>query len=323
MVKAKDGPAKKIITILIPVYNEEEVLDQLIDRLEDLKDSNRSYDFEFLFVNDGSEDQTSEILKRYNKKFSYIHYIDLSRNFGKEIAMLAGFDYAKGDAIVIIDADLQQPPELINEMIKWWEEGYEDVYALRARRKGESRLKEWTSKLYYRILQKIARENIYPGAGDFRLLDKKCIKALRQLRETERYTKGMYEWIGFRKKELTYYANARAAGTSKWSWKELFNLALNGITSYSTAPLRIWSYIGFAISFLTFLFLAYEIGKALLFGSDVSGYPTLIASILFLGGIQLISLGVIGEYLGRVFVETKGRPPYFVREVSNNNEEEV
>lgn len=314
---------QKIITILIPAYNEEEVLDQLINSLEEVKNLNLDYKFEFLFVNDGSEDNTIEILKKYSLNNSHVNYIDLSRNFGKEIAMLAGFDYAKGDAVVIIDADLQQPPELISKMIEWWEKGYEDVYAVREKREGESRLKEWTSNTYYNLLQKLTKENIYPLAGDFRLLDKKCVKALRELRETERYTKGMYGWIGFKKKELTYYANARAAGTTKWRWRELFKLAINGITSYSTVPLRIWSLVGFIISFLTFLVLVYEVGKAIFFGTDVNGYPTLIASILFLGGIQLISLGVIGEYLGRVFIETKGRPPYFVRESSDDNEKEI
>ncbi len=308
---------KQLITILIPAYNEEEVLEQLINRLENVKHSNTHYNFEFLFVNDGSEDRTMQILKKYNSNTSHIRYIDLSRNFGKEIAMLAGFDYAKGDAVVILDADLQQPPELISEMIEWWEKGYEDVYAVRLKREGESRLKEWTSKLYYKLLQKMSSENVYPLAGDFRLLDKKCIEALQGLRETERYTKGMYGWIGFKKKELTYCANGRAAGVTKWSWTQLFKLAINGITSYSTVPLKVWSYVGFIISFLAFFSLAYELGKTIVYGTDVNGYPTMIAAILFLGGIQLISLGFIGEYLGRVFVETKGRPPYFVREKSS------
>lgn len=317
MTVANQEQNKKLITILIPAYNEEEVIEQLINRLENVKDSNSSYEFEFLFVNDGSDDCTLRILKKYNANAHYIRYIDLSRNFGKEIAMLAGFDYAKGDAVVILDADLQQPPELISEMIVWWEKGYDDVYAVRVKREGESRLKEWTSKSYYKLLQKMSNENVYPLAGDFRLLDKKCIEALQELRETERYTKGMYGWIGFKKKELTYYANGRVAGVTKWSWKQLYELAINGITSYSTVPLKIWSYVGFIISLLSFCYLIYEISKTIFFGSNVSGYPTLIAAILFLGGIQLISLGFIGEYLGRVFVETKGRPPYFVREKSS------
>src|SRR5699024_6033428 len=234
-----------------------------------------------------------------------------------ETAMLAGFDHADGDAVIVIDADLQQPPETIAEMIYWWERGYEDVYAIRIKRDGEKQWKKWTSRLYYNLVQKITREKVYAAAGDFRLLDRKCVRALRELRENERYTKGMYGWIGFKKKEIEYTADERAAGETKWKAGDLFKLALDGITSYSTAPLKIWSYAGFFISFIAFLYLAYEIIKTLIHGTNVAGYPTLLASILFLGGIQLISLGVIGEYLGRVFIETKGRPPYFIREMSN------
>ncbi|GAA0485809.1 hypothetical protein IRB23SM22_09490 [Alkalibacterium sp. s-m-22] len=200
MATNNQSQASKLITILIPAYNEQDVLGQLISRLEDVRVSNVLYDFEFLFVNDGSDDETIQLLQKYSERTPYIRYIDLSRNFGKEIAMLAGFDYAKGEAVVILDADLQQPPELIGEMIEWWEKGYEDIYAVRAKRDGESRLKKWTSNAYFNVLQKISSEEVYPLAGDFRLLDRKCVKALQELRETERYTKGMYGWIGFKKK---------------------------------------------------------------------------------------------------------------------------
>ena len=306
----------KHITILIPAYNEEDVLPALLERLERVIAFIPKYTFDYLFVNDGSTDRTLEVSKELSHQYDKIRYIDLSRNFGKETAMLAGFDYAKGDVVVVLDADLQQPPEFIHEMIHWWEKGYDDVYAVRASREGESRLKEWTSKTYYKLIQKMTTEKVYPLAGDFRLLDRKCIEALKQLRENERYTKGMYGWIGFKKKEMTYHADSRAAGETKWKWSSLFKLAVDGLTSYSTVPLKIWSYIGIVISFMSFVFLAYEIGKTLLYGTDVAGYPTLLAAILFLGGIQLISLGVMGEYLGRVFIETKGRPPYFIREQS-------
>lgn len=308
----------KKITILIPAYNEEEVLPQLMERLNKVTRSIPQYAFEYLFINDGSSDQTLEILKKQKIQDSRIRYMDLSRNFGKETAMLAGFDNARGDAVIILDADLQQPPETIPEMIQWWEQGYEDVYAIRKKRDGETRRKEWTSKIFYKVIDKMSPTKVYPQAGDFRLLDRKCIDALKQIRENERYTKGMYGWIGFKKKEIQYVADERAAGVTKWSWSNLFKLAMDGITSYSTVPLKIWSYIGFFISFIAFLFLAFEIGKTFLFGTDVAGYPTLLAAILFLGGIQLISLGVIGEYLGRVFVETKRRPPYFIRETSED-----
>lgn len=308
----------KKITILIPAYNEEEVLPQLMERLNKVTRSIPQYAFEYLFINDGSSDQTLEILKKQKIQDSRIRYMDLSRNFGKETAMLAGFDNARGDAVIILDADLQQPPETIPEMIQWWDQGYEDVYAIRKKRDGETRRKEWTSKIFYKVIDKMSPTKVYPQAGDFRLLDRKCIEALKQIRENERYTKGMYGWIGFKKKEIQYVADERAAGVTKWSWSNLFKLAMDGITSYSTVPLKIWSYIGFFISFIAFLFLAFEIGKTFLFGTDVAGYPTLLAAILFLGGIQLISLGVIGEYLGRVFVETKRRPPYFIRETSED-----
>ncbi len=312
----------KKLSVIIPAYNEEEVLPQLIERLNEVSEHLSKYEFQFLFINDGSSDNTLELLKELNKQDKRMQYVDLSRNFGKETAMLAGFDYATGDGIVILDADLQHPPEVIEEMTDWWEQGYEDVYAVRKKREGETFLKEWTSKAYYQVVQKMTSEKVIPQAGDFRLLDRKCIVALRQLREKERYTKGMYGWIGFKKKEITYFAEERAAGETKWKWSNLFKLAIDGITSYSTVPLKVWSYIGFTISLLAFIFLAVETIKTFLFGTDAAGYPTLLAAILFLGGIQLISLGVIGEYLGRVFVETKGRPAYFIRESSEFDESE-
>ncbi|GEK91421.1 glycosyltransferase family 2 protein [Alkalibacterium kapii] len=309
----------KTISIVIPIYNEAEVLPQLIRRLDDMSKTLSDYNFEFLFINDGSVDMSLERIKDLCKKDARVAYVDLSRNFGKEVAMLAGFDHAKGDAVIVIDGDLQQPPEMISQMVKWWEEGYDDVYAVRLDNEGEGTVKKWFSDMYYKIVQKMTSEKIYPAAGDFRLLDKKCVNALRELRESARYTKGMYGWIGFKKKELTYIADKRAAGTTKWKFTKLFTLAMDGITSYSTIPLKIWSYIGFIISFFSFLFLIIEVAKTLLWGTDAAGYPTLLAGILFLGGIQLISLGVIGEYLGRVFIETKNRPPYFVKEKSKHS----
>ena len=312
----------KQIDLIIPVYNEEEVLPYFMKQIIQTVDQLPNYHFKFLFINDGSTDQSLRLLRSFSEKDERVSYIDLSRNFGKETAMLAGFDHAEGDAVIVIDADLQQPPETIREMLSWWEKGYEDVYAVRVKREGETEWKKWTSKLYYQIVQKMTNDKVYPSAGDFRLLDKKCIHALRELRESERYTKGMYGWIGFKKKEIEYIAEERMAGETKWNLGSLFKLAVDGITSYSTVPLKIWSYVGFSISLISFLYLAYEIVKTLLFGTNVAGYPTLLAAILFLGGIQLISLGVIGEYLGRVFIETKGRPPYFIRETSDPTEAE-
>ena len=230
---------KKLVTILIPAYNEQEVLPQLFNRLEKLAKSQKNYNFEFLYINDGSSDNTMEIIKKESEKDPRISYINLSRNFGKEKAMLAGFDYSKGDAVVIIDADLQDPPELIPEMIKYWEEGYDDVYAKRNSRKGETWLKKSTSRWFYSILEKLSHVEIQRDTGDFRLLDRSALNALKSLRESNRYTKGMFSWIGFKKKEITYDRDPRAAGETKWNYRKLTNLAIEGITSFTTAPLRI------------------------------------------------------------------------------------
>lgn len=305
--------SKKIISILIPVYNEEEMLPLLCERLLFIIESTYNYDWEVLFVNDGSSDTSLNKLYELRKKDSRINFLDLSRNYGKEVAMLAGFDYVTGDCTIIMDADLQHPPELITEMLEWWEKGYDDVYAKRIVRGKESKLRKAFSMLFYKILNKINQTPVQQNVGDFRLLDKKCIKALKQMRESQRYTKGMYSWIGFRKKEIAFEQQDRVAGTSKWNFWKLFNLAVEGITSSSILPLRFASVMGISISFLAFTYMIYVFIRALLFGDPVQGYPTLITVILFLGGIQLLFLGVIGEYLGRIFLETKQRPPYFVQ----------
>jgi len=307
----------KKISILIPTYNEQDVLKHLYKRLQKLADDNENYSFEFMFVNDGSRDETLRIIKDYAKTDKRIAYISLSRNFGKEIAMAAGFDNVTGDATVIIDADLQDPPELIPKMIKLWEKGYDDVYAKRNSRDGETWFKKSSSKLFYRILQKSTNIPIQIDTGDFRLLDRRCIEALKEIRESQRYTKGMFSWIGYQKKEITYARDPRAAGTTKWNYRKLINFAIDGITSFTTAPLRISSILGFVVSIIAFIFIVIIIFKTLLFGEPVAGYPSLMAVILFLGGLQLLSLGIIGEYIGRIFNETKKRPLYFIEEAHN------
>ena len=304
----------KKISILIPAYNEQEVLEPLYHRLGKLANDNKSYEFEFLFINDGSRDKTLQLIKEYAAEDDRVAYVDFSRNFGKEIAMIAGLDYATGDAVVIIDADLQDPPELIPEMIGYWEEGYDDVYAKRKSRAGESWLKKATSKLYYRLLQRATHIEIQQDTGDFRLLDRKCVEALKQLRESQRYTKGMFSWIGFKKKAISYERDPRAAGVTKWNYPKLINFAIDGLTSFTTAPLRISSIMGFIVSFIAFIYIIIIVVRTLLFGIESAGYPSLMAVILFLGGVQLLSLGIIGEYIGRIFNETKGRPLYFVEE---------
>jgi glycosyltransferase involved in cell wall biosynthesis len=302
---------------MIPAYNEEDVLEQLYEKLTFVIEAIPNYDFELLFVNDGSKDRTLEIIKEMRETDHRISYVDLSRNFGKEIGMMAGFDYAKGDAVIIIDADLQDPPELIPEMIKYWEQGYDDVFAKRRSRAGETWMKKWTAKTFYRVLQKITKIPVQENTGDFRLLDRRCIEALRTLRETQRYTKGMFSWIGYNKKEILFDRNPRAAGETKWNYKKLMDLAIEGITSFTTAPLRLSTYFGFTISLCAFIYMMFIIAKTLVIGEMVQGYPSLMTVMLFLGGIQLISLGIIGEYLGKIFTETKHRPLYFVDEYNN------
>jgi len=307
----------KTISVLIPAYNEEPVLDKLFPRLEDLANSNKDYEFEFLFINDGSKDNTLELIKGYSEKDPRVSYLNLSRNFGKEIGMIAGLDHATGDAVVIIDADLQDPPELIPEMIKLWEDGYDDVYAKRKSREGESWFKKFTSKMYYKTLQSVTRIPIQEDTGDFRLLDRRVVEALKQFRESQRNTKAMFSWVGFHKKEILYDRDSRAAGETKWNYIKLVELAIDGITSFTTAPLRISTYAGIAVSILAFIYLVYLVIRTVFLGVDLAGYPSMMAVILFLGGVQLLSLGIIGEYIGRIFNETKQRPLYLIEEYHN------
>ncbi len=304
----------KLITLLIPAYNEQEVLEPLFERLDTLAKSTKHYQFEFLFVNDGSRDDTLEIIKQRAEKDSRISYINLSRNFGKEIAMIAGIDHVKGDAMVILDADLQDPPELIPEMIAYWEEGYDDVYARRNSREGETWVKKRTSSWYYKLLQSSTNIPIQIDTGDFRLLDRRCIDALKQFRESQRNTKAMFSWIGYRKKEIFYDRDPRIAGTTKWNYRKLVNLAIDGITSFTTAPLRIATISGLGISLLAFCYILYLVIRPLFGVPTGAGYSSLMAVILFIGGIQMLFLGIIGEYIGRIFVEVKQRPLYLIEE---------
>jgi glycosyltransferase involved in cell wall biosynthesis len=305
---------RKKISLLIPVYNEQEVLRHLYERISKLAGETPHYDFEFLFVNDGSRDNTLEMIKKYTEDDARISYVNLSRNFGKETAMIAGLDHVTGDATVIIDADLQDPPELVPRMITYWEDGYDDVYARRKSRAGESWFKKATSEVFYKILQKSTSIPIQQDTGDFRLLSKRCVEALKQFRESQRYTKGMFSWIGYKKKEILYDRDARAAGETKWNYAKLTNFAIDGITSFTTAPLRISSVLGVLVSIVAFIYILYLVIRTMFFGTDLAGYPSMMAVILFLGGVQLLSLGVIGEYIGRIFNETKNRPLYLIEE---------
>lgn len=303
----------KTITIIIPCYNEAQSLPLLHAELCKLSESESGYNWEYLFINDGSRDTTIEELGKLHAQDKRCNYVDLSRNYGKEVALLAGFDYATGDCAVIMDADLQHPPQVVHEMLRKWEEGYDDVYARRKSRGKESWLRKRLSLAYYRLLSKSTRIDVLPNVGDFRLLDRRCIDALRQLREQSRYTKGMYCYIGFKKTFVEFETQDRVAGQSSMSYSVLVRLAMEGLTAYTTSPLQWATGIGIIISLISFLYALWVIIKTIVWGDPVAGFPTLIIAILFLGGVQLLSLGIIGEYLGRVFNETKNRPVYFVQ----------
>jgi len=313
----------KKITILVPCYNEEKSLPLLYPELKSLMDSQSAYAWEVLFVNDGSRDNTLAVIKALHVADARIQYVNLSRNFGKENAMLAGFDYATGDCMVIIDADLQDPPSLIPQMLAYWEQGFDDVYARRADRGRESWLRKRFSLLFYKILDHSTRFDVLQNVGDFRLLDRRCIEALRQMRESERYTKGMFCWIGFNKKEIVFNRADRVAGESNWSFWSLFNLAIEGITSFTTAPLRFATVCGIIVAFVAFCLMLFYGVKTLLWGDPVQGFTTLIVVTLFLGGVQLLSIGILGEYIGRIFNETKRRPPYLVGEYSGTKKDDA
>ncbi|MBO5272281.1 MAG: glycosyltransferase family 2 protein [Muribaculaceae bacterium] len=305
----------KKVSILIPFYNEQEVLPSLFERLQSLIDSNDNYQWEVMLINDGSTDNSLCLVKQMRLRDKRFRYIDLSRNFGKETAMLAGFDNVTGDCMVIMDADLQHPPEVIPQMLKLWEEGYDDIYGKRNNRGKEPWLRRKLSLLYYKLLQKTTNVSILQNVGDFRLLDRICIDALCSMRESQRYTKGMFQWIGFKKKEFTFDQDDRVAGNTKWSYIKLLNLAIEGITSYTTSPLKIATVMGLIVSVCAFIYMLFVLIKAIAVGDPVAGYPTIMVVMLFLGGVQLLSLGIIGEYVGRIFNETKNRPVYFVREI--------
>ncbi len=311
----------KKVTIIIPAYNEEESLPLLYDRLNKVTSNLKEYEFEMLFINDGSKDKTIEIIKSFRAQDERVSYVDFSRNFGKEIAMIAGLDYAKGDCVIFIDADLQDPPELIPELIKYWEQGYDDVYAKRRSRKGETFLKKFTSKMYYKILQSVTRVEIQKDTGDFRLLDRRCVNALKQLRETQRCSKSMFSWIGYNKKEVLFDRDPRVAGETKWNYKKLIDLAIDGITSFTTSPLRISTYLAIPTFLALVVYFIYVIIKCITQNVAIQAFQAIILLVLFFSGIQIMLFGIMGEYLGRIFNETKNRPLYFIKEYNGVREE--
>lgn len=306
---------KKLISICVPMYNEAENIDAFYKQLTTtIRPLTQKYDFEFLFINDGSIDHSVKKVKALTLADARVKFLDLSRNYGKEVAMAAGFDYCLGDAVITMDADLQHPPKVILEMVEQWEAGYLDVYGKRNERKGESFLKKKMSEIYYKLLVKFSKVEVLPGVGDYRLLDRVCIDSIRKMKETQRYTKGLYMWIGFRKKEVNFDAEERFAGETKWKFMDLLKLGIDGLTSNTTFPLKIAGILGGILSFSSMLYMVYILITTLIYGTSVPGYPTLVTLILLLGGFQLISLGIMGEYLGKIFHETKNRPFYFVQE---------
>lgn len=306
--------SRRTITVLIPCYNEQESLPLLFERMEALVADSESLEYTVLFVDDGSADDTRSLIKQYAQEHSYVEYIFLSRNFGKEKAMYAGIENVHTDGLVIIDADLQDPPELIPQMAELWRQGYDDVYARRRSREGESWLKKITSRWYYDLLQKVSGVVIQKDTGDFRLLDHKCVDALKQLDESERNSKALFSWIGFKKIEFLYDRDKRVAGKTKWNYMKLFHLAMDGITSFTTMPLKIATWAGSLVSFAAIVYAIVILVRTLAWDVDVPGYASTMVVVLILGGIQLLSLGIIGEYLGRVFMQTKNRPIYLVQE---------
>lgn len=307
----------KVISILVPCYNEQESLPLLYRSLLSIMEDERiagKYDFEILLVNDGSRDSTLAVMRQLHREDKRVNYIDLSRNFGKENAMMAGFDHVTGDACVIMDADLQHPPQVILQMIEKWEDGYEDVYAKRNSRGKESWLRRRLSLRFYKILNKMSKVEMLQNVGDFRLLDKRCVEALRSLRETERYTKGLFCWIGYKKAEILFDSADRVAGQSSWSMWKLFGFAVDGIVSFTTVPLQLATWLGLLISVGAFIYMIFVLLKALVYGDPVAGFPTLLSVMLFLDGVLLFCVGILGEYVARIYTETKRRPGYIVRE---------
>jgi len=301
------------LAIVVPAYNEVTVLEAFHARLSRVLDE-LLLQCEVLYVDDGSTDGTWALIETLAARDARTAALKLSRNFGKEAAMTAGLDHVDADAAVVIDADLQDPPELIPSLVERWREGFDVVYATRTAREGETGFKKLTSTLFYRSMERVSDTRVPRDTGDFRLLSRRALDALRQLRERQRFMKGLFAWIGYRQTAVYYLREPRQGGTSKWSYWRLLQLAVEGFTSFSTVPLRLATWIGLIASLLAFLFGLWVFGKALLFGDPVHGYPSLMVVVLFMGGVQMLALGVIGEYLGRNYAESKQRPLYFIEE---------
>ncbi|EKT4523095.1 glycosyltransferase family 2 protein [Pseudomonas putida] len=305
-------PKKRpLLTLIVPVLNEEDSISHFIGAINE-KLNGLPADLEILFIDDGSTDSTIEQIKKSAFNDERIQYLTLSRNFGKEAAMTAGLDHARGDAVVPMDVDLQDPPELIHEFLKLWQEGYDTVYGVRKDRNEDTRSKRASAGMFYRVFNWLSHTEIPANAGDYRLMDRKVVEVLRKLPERNRFMKGLFAWPGFSSIGVEYSRPARHAGQTKWNVWKLWNFALDGLTSFSTWPLRVWTYIGVSIAFISLLYMVYIIFRTILFGVDLPGYASLMSVILFFGSVQLISIGVLGEYIGRLYIEAKGRPVYLL-----------
>lgn len=301
------------LSIVIPMHNEQESLESLFARLKPCLESVTT-NYEIVCVNDGSRDNTFELLRAYHAKDPRIKLVNLSRNFGKETALTAGIDYAVGQAVIPIDADLQDPPELIPELVKEWRKGFKVVLATRRSRPGDSWFKRKSAEWFYRAMNKVSTVKLPPNTGDFRLMDRVVVDAVRQLPERTRFMKGIFAWVGFSTTTVYFDRESRVAGQTTWNYWKLWKFALDGIFSFTTVPLRVWTYIGALISMFAFLWAIYIIILTVFLGNNVAGYPSLIVAVLFMGGMQLLSIGIIGEYVGRIYRETKHRPLYLVQE---------
>ena len=310
---------QKLISIIVPAYNEEEVLELFHERISEVLETLTAYAWEIIFINDGSTDSTQAKIDALQKRDPRIASIVLSRNFGKEIAMTAGLDHAKGDAVVIIDADLQDPPELMADFIREWNNGFDVVYGRRTHRDGESWAKKVTAHYFYQVIGKLSKVQIPANTGDFRLMSRRAVDALLQLREHHRFMKGLFAWVGYPATAVDYRRPPRAAGITKFNYWKLWNFALEGITSFTILPLKLATYLGISIALFSVLAGLWIILKTMMWGDGVAGYPTLIVTILFFGGVQLFFIGVIGEYLGRIYNETKVRPLYVVQNLAPSN----
>lgn len=304
-----------MLTIVVPIYNEASVILSFHHRLETALARIPVSRIQIIYVNDGSKDQSMSILKKVAALAHNVTLIEFSRNFGKEAAMTAGINIAKGDAVIIIDADLQDPPRLIPEMVRYWQQGYDVVNMRRSSRAGETFLKKMTARLFYRLMALLGPVKMPENVGDFRLLSRKAVDALKRMPERNRFMKGMFAWIGFPVKEVFYHRDPRFSGKSKWNYWGLLNLAVEGITSYTVIPLRLSSFLGMLVSLAAFGYGLFILLRTLIYGDPVRGFPTLVIIILFLGGLQLMSIGIAGEYIGRIFMETKNRPLYIIKEI--------